>query len=205
MPGPKRGLTIPHTCATVDASARNNPSDRDRKACEKLQEKVSDFQITFHDQIYLSIGLEAKQNIYNSFDPNKPLEIHLDPPSTDHTPLVQIKQKGKPLIYTTDFYFTNKLHSDILVRPQGTNNNSPNTDQAEAADPTFFAANPLEPGEVRLHSWMLYTPQAPVLDLTEEHIKSKEDIEAALCVLNICTHTDQKPDGKDGPSTKCLK
>ena len=60
MPGPKRGFTIPYKCATVDSSARNHPSDRDRKAREKLQEKVSDFQATFDDNVYLSIGLEAK-------------------------------------------------------------------------------------------------------------------------------------------------
>ena len=60
MPGPKRGFTTPHKCATVDPLARNHPSDRDRKAREKLQEKVSDFQVTFSDNIYLSIGLEAK-------------------------------------------------------------------------------------------------------------------------------------------------
>ena len=60
MPGPKRGFTTPHKCATVDSSARNPPSDRDRKAREKLHEKVSDFQVTFDDNIYLSIGLEAK-------------------------------------------------------------------------------------------------------------------------------------------------
>ena len=60
MPGPKRGFITPHKCATVDSSARNHPSDRDRKAREKLQEKVSGFQVTFDDNIYLSIGLEAK-------------------------------------------------------------------------------------------------------------------------------------------------
>ena len=60
MPGPKRGFTTPHTCATVDSSVRNHPSDRDRKAREKLQEKVLDFQITFGDKTYLSIELEAK-------------------------------------------------------------------------------------------------------------------------------------------------
>ena len=60
MPGPKRGFTTPHKCATVDSSVRNHPSDRDRKAREKLQEKVSGFQVTFDDNIYLSIGLEAK-------------------------------------------------------------------------------------------------------------------------------------------------
>ena len=135
-----------------------------------MQEKVSDFQVTFDDNIYLSIGLEAKHDIYNSFDPNEPYDIHLEPPSHDHPPLVEIKQKGKTLVYTTDFYFTNKLPSNIVIRPQGTNNNSANANQAEAADPTFFAADQLQPGEVHLHSWMLYTPQAPILDLTGEHI-----------------------------------
>ena len=42
MPGPKRGFTTPHKCATVHSLARNHPSDRDRKAREKLQKKVSD-------------------------------------------------------------------------------------------------------------------------------------------------------------------
>ena len=166
MPGPKKGFTTPHPCATVDPTAQNQPSERDRKAHEKLQEKVSDFQVTFDDNVYLSIGLEAKHDIYNSFDPNEPYNIHLEPPSHDHLTLVEIKQKGKPSVYTTDFYFTNKLPSNIAVRPQGTNNNSPNDDQTEAADPTFFAADPLQPGKVSLHSWMLYTPQAPILDLT---------------------------------------
>ena len=80
-----------------------------------------------------------------------------------------------------------------MVKPQGTNNNSPNTDQAEVEDPTFFAADPLQPGKVHIHSWMLYTPQAPVLDLTGEHVKTKEDIEAAFHSLNLCTHDEHSP------------
>ena len=60
MPGPKKGFTTPHRCATVDTSCRNQPSDRDRKARQKLQEEASDFQVTFNDNIYLSLGLEAK-------------------------------------------------------------------------------------------------------------------------------------------------
>ena len=97
-----------------------------------------------------------------------------------------------------DFYFTNKLPSNIAVQPQGANNNTPNADQAEAADPTFFDSNPLQPGEVRLHMWMLYTSQAPVLDLTGEHIKTKEDIEAAFHALNLCSQEEeeQKLDGR---------
>ena len=170
-----------------------------------MQGKVSDFQIRFDDNVYLSIGLEAKCDIYNSFDPNETYDIHLEPPSHDHPPLVEIKQKGKPSVYTTDFYFTNKLPSNIVVRPQGTNNNSPNANQAEAADPAFFAADPLQPGEVCLHSWMLYTPQAPMLDLTGEHIKTKEDIKAAFHSLNLCTLDKQKSDGTKGHKAKQSK
>ena len=150
----------------------------------------------------MSIGLEAKHDIYNSFDPNEPYDIHLEPHTHDHPPLVEIKQKGKPSVYTTDFYFTNKLPSNIAVRPQGTNNNSPNADQA---DPAFFKADPLQPGEVRLHSWMLYTPQAPVLNLTVEDIKTKEDIKAAFHSLKLCTHDEQKSDGAKGHKAKQSK
>ena len=157
MPGPKRGYTTPHRCATVDSSRRNQPSHRDRQARQKLQEKMSDFQVTFDECVYLSLGPEAKKDIYNMSDPDKPFTIHLDPPSTARSPLVEIKQEGKALVYTTDFYFTNKLPCNITVQPQGENNNMPTADQAAAAaDPTLFDIDPLQPGEVHLHSWMLY-------------------------------------------------
>ena len=51
--------------------AQNQLSERDRKAREKLQEKVSVFQVMFDDNVYLSIGLEARCDIYNSFDPDE--------------------------------------------------------------------------------------------------------------------------------------
>ena len=90
------------------------------------------------------------------------------------------------------------MPSNIAIQPQGANNNTPNADQAEAADPTLFDVDPLQPGEVCLHSWMLYTSQAPVLDLTGEHIKTKEDIEAAFHALNLCSQEEeeQKSDGR---------
>ena len=94
---------------------RNQPSDRDRKARQKLQEKASDFQVTFNDNVYLSLGLEVKQDIYNTFDPNKTFDIYLEPTLTEQPPLVEIKQKGKPSVYIMDFYFTNKLPSNIAV------------------------------------------------------------------------------------------
>ena len=162
MPSPKRGYTTPHRCTTVDSSRRNQPSNRDRQARQRLQEKTSDFQVTFDSCVYLSLAPEAKRDIYSMFDPDKPFNIHLDPPSTEWPPLVEIKQEGKASVYTTDFYFTNKLPSNIAVQPQGENNNTPTTDQAATADPTLFDTDPLQPGEICLHSWMLYTSQAPV-------------------------------------------
>ena len=52
---------------------------------------------------------------------------------------------------------------------------------------------------------MLYTPHAPVLDLTGAHIKTKEDIEAAFHALNLCTHNEQKTDGTKGNKSQAVK
>ena len=62
-----RGIYHPHRCATVSNTGRNRPSQRDIQAHQKLQEKVSDFQVQFHAPIYLSIGIEAKRG-YMSCD-----------------------------------------------------------------------------------------------------------------------------------------
>ena len=148
--------------------------------------------MNFHDCVYLSIGPEVKRDIYNTIDPDKPFNVHLNPPSTDCPPLVEIKQEGKASTYTTDFYFTNKLPSNIVVLSPGENNTTPTADQAVAADPTLFDTDPLQPGEIRLHSWMLYTSQASILDLTGEHIKTKEDIEATFHALNLCPQDEEE-------------
>ena len=84
MPGPRKGYTSPHRCAIVDSSRRNQPSDRDRQARQKLQEKTSDFHVNFHNYVYLSIRPEAKRDIYNTIDPDKLFNVHLDPPSKEH-------------------------------------------------------------------------------------------------------------------------
>ena len=58
-------------------------------------------------------------------------------------------------------------------------------DQAEAADPTFFYADPLQPGEVCLHSWMLYTSQVPVLDLTGEQKRLRRHVVPYSCMRTL--------------------
>ena len=157
-----------------------------------MQEKTSDFHANVYDCVYLSTGPEAKRDIYNTFDPDKSISIHLDPPSTERPPLVEIKQEGKTSIYTTDFYFTNKLPSNIAVPSPGQNNTTTTGDQAAAADPTLFDTDPLQPGKICLHSWMLCTSQAPILDLTGKDIKSKKDTEDAFHTLNLCPQEDNE-------------
>ena len=107
--------------------------------------------MTFDDCVYLSLGPEAKRDIYNTFDPDKPFNVHLDPPPTECPPLVEIKQDEKASVYTTDFYFTNKLPSNITVWSPGENNTMLTADQAAAVDPTLFDTDPLQPGEIHLH------------------------------------------------------
>ena len=73
----------------------------------------------------------------------------------------------------------------------------PTGDQAAAADPTSLYTDPLQPGEIHLHSWMLYTSQAPVLDLTGEHIMTKEDKKATFHTLHLCPQEEeQKSEGR---------
>ena len=66
--------------------------------------------------MYLSIGPEAKGGIYNTFDPDKPISIHLDPPSTERPPLVEIKQEGDravaadPTLFDTDPLQPGEIH-----------------------------------------------------------------------------------------------
>ena len=95
MLGPHKGYTTLHRCLTVNDPKRNQPSDRDHQATHKLQEKVSDFHVQFHSPVYFSIGPEAKRDIHNTFDSDRPISVHLDPPSTEKPPLVEFKQEGK--------------------------------------------------------------------------------------------------------------
>ena len=40
--------------------------------------------------------------------------------------------------------------------------------------------DPVQPGEMRLHLWMLYTPQAQVLDLRGQNVMSTLDLRDAF-------------------------
>ena len=56
----------------------------------------------------------------------------------------------------------------------------------------------------QVYKWSpTYTSQAPVLDLTGEHIKTKEDVEATFHALYLCLEDkeEQKSDGRQGKRT----
>ena len=83
----------------------------------------------------------------------------------------------------------------ILPTPPS-NKDTPKSSAAAAVADNFtpvIEPDPVQPGEIRLHSWMLYTPQAPVLDLREETITSTLDLRNAFHRLRLCP--------EDGPTS----
>ena len=47
----------------------------DCQSRQRLQEKASDSHVQFHGPVYLSIGLEAKRDIYNTSDLDRPISV----------------------------------------------------------------------------------------------------------------------------------
>ena len=84
------------------------PSEHDQNARNRLQQSALDsFHAEIHGPVFLSVGPEAKLDMYNNFDLDKPFDLHLDPPSSKDPPLCRIIQEGKEPILTTDFYLRN--------------------------------------------------------------------------------------------------
>ena len=111
----------------------------------------------------------------NNFDLDKPFDFHLDLPSSEDPPLCRIIQEGKDPISTTDFYLTNVKQKPWILPTEPTNNDITISSTAAAAASNFtpeIQPDPVQPGEIRLHLWMLYTAQAPVLDLRGQNITS---------------------------------
>ena len=116
--------------------------------------------------------------MYNNFDLDKPFDLHLDPPSSEDPPLCRIIQEGKEPILTTDFYLTNVEPKPWILPTPPPHKDTPKPSGTAVADKftPVIEPDPVQPREIRLHSWMLYPPQAPVLDLREETITSTLDL-----------------------------
>ena len=153
MPKQKKGHTTPHVCIPITNPRRNIPSEHDQQARYRLQQSVLD---SFHTQIqgpvFLSVGPEAKLDMFNNFDLDKPFDLHLDPPSAENPLFCRIIQEGKDPILTTDFYLTNVEPREWILPTSLTNNKT--TVAASNFTPEILP-DPVQPGEIRLHSWML--------------------------------------------------
>ena len=125
--------------------------------------------------------------MFKNFDLDKPFDLHLDPPSAENPPPCRIIQEDKDLILTTDFYLTNVEPREWILPTPLTNNKTTTSTTAAAEIPP----DPVQPGEIRLHSWMLYTPQAPVLDLRGQNITSTLDLRDAFHQLCLCPTEDE--------------
>ena len=179
MPKRKKGHTTPHVCVPITNPRRNIPSEHDQKARFRLQQSVLDsFHTEIQGPVLLSVGPEAKLDMFNNFDLDKPFDLHLDPPSAKDPPLCRIIQEGKDPIITTDFYLTNSEPKLWILPTPPTNNNITTSCTAAAANncTTEIQPDPVQPGEIRLHSWMLYILKAPVLDLRSQNVMSTLDL-----------------------------
>ena len=152
---------------------------------------LDSFHTEIQGPVFLSVGPEAKLDMFNNFDLDKPFDLHLDPPSAKNPPLCRIIQEGKDPILTTDFYLTN-VEPKLWIHPTPPPNNDTTTSSAAAASnfTPEIQPDPVQPGEIRLHSWMLYTPQAPVLDLRGQNVNSTLDLRDTFHQLHLCPTED---------------
>ena len=153
--------------------------------------------------VFLSVGSDTKLDMFKNFDLDKPFDLHLDPPSTENPPLCKIIQEGKDPILTTDFYLTNVDPREWILPTPPTNNKTTTAAAAAAAAASIFTPgiqpDPVQPGEIRLHSWMLYTPQAPVLDLRGQNVTSTLDLRDTFHQLCLCP-TEDDPQRESSPN-----
>ena len=149
---------------------------------------------------------DAKYDILNTFDLDKQYQLEVAPPLDGKPPLCIITQPGKEPILTTDFYFTNKEPKLWVPLSASKNMDSPPASSrvATVAWPApAIDTDPVQEGEICLHFWMLYTPDAPVLNLRNITVTSQLDFQQAFQRLCLDPEEDKKQhntDGQKGPT-----
>ena len=83
--------------------------------------------------VFLSVGPEARLDMFNNSELDKPFDLHLDPPSAENPQLCRIIHGGKDPILTTDFYLTNVEPIPWILPTPPTNNNTTTSTAAAAA------------------------------------------------------------------------
>ena len=82
----------------------------------------------------------------------------MDPPSSEDSPLCRIIQEGKDPVLTTDCYLTNFEPKPWILSTPLSNKDTPGPSGTAAPDnlTPVIEPDPVQPGEIGLHSWMLY-------------------------------------------------
>ena len=156
----KKNYTTPHVSISINNQGRNIPSECDQNGRYRLQQSALDsFHAEIHVPVFLSVGPEAKLDMFNNFDLDKPFDLHLNPPSSEDPPLCRITQDSKDPILTTDFYLTNIEPKPWILPTPPSNKDIPKPSGIAAADKFTpeIEPDPVQPGEIRLHLWMLHT------------------------------------------------
>ena len=207
MPDPYKGFLTQHTTQQQHAKPRHQPSDRDQRVRDRLQNKASAFQAKIKSPAYTALGAAALQTVYQTFDPDFPVTFYLltltTKTDTNTIPTLYVIQEDRHCIPTSDYYFTNIQPDPIIIPPNRGNNSSSTPQQATAKDRMPQQTDTLRPGETRVYPSMLAEKQVPVLDLTNSTITSAVDLQTAFHSLNLCSTEKEDPShGRKQSSTE---
>ena len=126
MPDPHKGLSTQCTTQQQHTKPRHQPSDRDQQARDRLRYKVSKSKAKIKSRAYLQLGAKTLQIVYQTFDPDIPVILHLPAltttTDTDSIPMLFVIQEGRHCMPTTDYYFTNIQPDPITIPPHRGNN-----------------------------------------------------------------------------------
>ena len=148
-------------CTTQQQYAKpiHQPSDRDHRARDRLQNKVSAFQAKIKSPAYIALGATALQTVYQTFHPDFPVTFHLPmlttKTDTNTIPTSYVIQEDRHCMPTSDYYFTNIQPDPIIIPPCRGNNSSSTSQQAAAKDQIPQQTDTLRPGETRVYPSML--------------------------------------------------
>ena len=187
---PHKGVSTQRHNQQVLAKPRHNPSDRDQKAREKLQQKAK-----IKSRAYIQLSEETLQTVHRTFQPDIPVILHLlalangslHSKSTT-TPTLFVIQEGLNCLETTDYFFTNIEPALIIVKYPAVHQNKPPPQQPASGDTISQQTHPQQPDKTRIYPSMLTNRQVPVLNLTETNITSYVDLQDTLNSLCVCSH-----------------
>ena len=197
MPRPYKGFSTQRTAQQQHTKPRHQPSDRDQRARDRLRNKVFAFQAKIKSPAYIALGAVALQTVYQTFDPDLPVTLHLLmlPTKTDTNtiPTLFVTQEDRHCMPTSDYYFTNIQPDPIVIPPHRENNSGSTSQQVAAKDQIPQQTDTLKPGKTRVYPSMLAEKQVPVLDLTNSTITSEADLQTAFHSLNLCSMEKEDP------------